>query len=351
MWTNYDSLVDAEGAEPSSVLAEARERDAEVLVLLGASFCPRTAALRDRLEAAQGALGDRYVCVDVDKDQHPDVDAKLRGAGWPTLVVLDADGALVREVLDHGEGVVADLLGEPRTPSTETWRAAADRYAAIVDEIADVLVSSADPVWGGWGARQKFPHPDALHFLLVRWSATGRDDLLATVLRTLRSMQGREIHDALEGGFYRFATRSDWSVPNFEKPLLSNAKRLLAYAEAHQALGEDSFRTTATGVARWMQSALLDDATGAFRGSQDADPTYARLSTLEARQQHGEPAADPTIHADRNAWAAIGLLKAGFVFEDDALTQRAIKLGRVALHVHDRPRGRKGRHVARGVPG
>ncbi|MEM9381964.1 MAG: hypothetical protein AAGB93_18555 [Planctomycetota bacterium] len=324
MWTEYDGLVGGEDAEPSSVLAQARERDAEVLVLLGASFCPRTAALRARLEAARGALGDRYVCVDVDKDRHPEVDARLRGAGWPTLAVLDATGALVREVLEHGEGVVADLLGEPPTTAASDRRADSDRYAAIVDEITDVLVASADPVWGGWGARQKFPHPDALHFLLVRWSATGRDDLLATVLRTLRSMQGREIHDALEGGFYRFATRSDWSVPNFEKPLLSNAKRLLAYAEAHQALGEDSFRATAEGVARWMQGALVDDATGAFRGSQDADPTYARLSTLEARERHGEPAVDPTIHADRNAWAAIGLLKAGFVFDDDALTRRAL---------------------------
>ncbi len=324
MWKTYDSPAETDDTRNSAVFAEARERDAHVLLLLGASFCPRTRALRARLEAADGALSDRFVCVEVDKDEQPDVDLQFRGSGWPTLVVLDAEGALVREVLEHGDGVAADLLGE--TPPTEDSAGADSRSprADIVDEITEVLVSTADPVWGGWGARQKFPHPDALHFLLVRWSATGREDLLEVVLRTLRSMQGREIHDALEGGFYRFATRSDWSVPNFEKPLLSNAKRLLAYAEAYQALGEESFRSTAEGVANWMIDALLDDATGAFRGSQDADPSYARLTTLEARQRHTSPPTEPTIHADRNAWAAIALLKAGFVFDADTLTRRAL---------------------------
>ena len=44
----------------------------------------------------------------------------------------------------------------------------AARAAASVDDVARMLVETADPVWGGWGERQKFPHPDALHFLLVR---------------------------------------------------------------------------------------------------------------------------------------------------------------------------------------
>ncbi|MEM6671380.1 MAG: DUF255 domain-containing protein [Planctomycetota bacterium] len=328
MWRKYDETA----------LREARERDARVLVLLGAAFCPRTRALRARLEAADGILGDRFVCTLVDKDEQPDVDARLRGAGWPTLAILDASGELVREVGEHGDGVVADLLGE--SPDRGDAASTRERDAEIVDEVTRMLVDSADPAWGGWGARQKFPHPDALHFLLVRWSETGRNDLLGVVRRTLRSMQGGEIHDDLEGGFYRFATRADWSVPNFEKPLLSNAKRLLAYAEAHQALGDDSYRETAEGIARWMMSTLLDESTGAFRGSQDANPTYARLRTLEERERHGAPPTDPTVHADRNAWAAIALLKAGFVFGDESLTRRGLHvLDFLTTELYDPERG------------
>ncbi|MEL6715888.1 MAG: hypothetical protein AAFP86_19065, partial [Planctomycetota bacterium] len=76
----------------------------------------------------------------------------------------------------------------------------AARAAAIVDDVARMLVETADPVWGGWGERQKFPHPDALHFLLVRGAETRDDALLDVAKRTLETSQAAEIHDAVEGG-------------------------------------------------------------------------------------------------------------------------------------------------------
>ena len=35
----------------------------------------------------------------------------------------------------------------------------------------------------------------------------------------------------------------------------------------------------------------------------------------------------------------------------DLFTEVSVKLRRIALHVHDRPRGREGRHIACGMPG
>ena len=112
--------------------------------------------------------------------------------------------------------------------------------------------------------------------LLVRWSETGDERMLRTVTRTLRSMQGRPIRDELDGGFYRYATERDWSAPSAEKPLLSNAKRLLAYAEAYQVLGEPSFRDTALDIAAWMDRALRDEETGAYRAGEELHPEAAR---------------------------------------------------------------------------
>ncbi|MEL6716337.1 MAG: hypothetical protein AAFP86_21340, partial [Planctomycetota bacterium] len=216
----------------------------------------------------------------------------------------------------------------------------AARAAAIVEDVARMLVETADPVWGGWGERQKFPHPDALHFLLVRGAETRDDALLDVAKRTLETSQAAEIHDAVEGGFYRFATQPDWSVPDYEKPLLANAKRLLAAAEAYQVFGTESLRDTARKAASWMRATLLDPTTGAFGATQDADPVYARLGSMDERRAHGAPEVDPTVHADRNAWAAVAFLKAGFVLGEGSLTETGLgALDFVLTRLFDRKRG------------
>lgn len=311
MWLEYGTAA----------FDEARERGLPVLVLIGAAHCPASARMRRGLEERAGALEGRFVLVTASREHHTEVDAAHRGAGWPTLAILGCDGTRSRriETADPEEAVACLLSGE--APPSDDRHAS---HAAAVDRIGEVLLETADPEWGGWGARQKFPHPDALQMLLVRWSETGDERMLATVARTLRSMQGRPIRDGLDGGFYRYATERDWSAPSAEKPLLSNAKRLLAYAEAYQVLGEPSFRETALGVAQWMDRALRDEETGAYRASEELHPEAARLRTAEGRAAAPPPTVDPTIHADRNAWAVMGLLKAGLVFDEPRLAERAL---------------------------
>src|SRR6185503_20121333 len=142
--------------------------------------------------------------------------------------------------------------------------------------------------------------------------------------RTLRAMQAGEIHDTVEGGFYRYATQADWSVPNHEKMLDSNAQRLHAYLEAWQTLGEDTFRDTAQGILNWMYETLLDKETRAFKGSQDANPAYAHLTTRAARREFGAPACDPTIFTNWNAVAVSSLLKASVVLKEPRHRDQAL---------------------------
>ena len=329
MWRNFDD----------DALREAAERDLPILLLLTASFCPHSRALKDRLDAESGQLEDRFVCAHADQGDRPDLDNAYRGRGWPSVTLLSAGG----EVLERIDGSTEEVLDALVSNGQEPNRAGTDEREQIedaIERITAMLLDSADANWGGWGARQKFPHPDALHFLLVRWSATGDARALETVLRTLRSMHAGEIHDAVEGGFFRYATQPDWSVPNYEKPLLSNAKRLLAYAEAYQVLGFEDLRRTALGVADWMRSALADEATGAFRTSQELDPSSARATTREAREALAPATTDQSIHADKNAWAAIGLFKAGVVFDRHDLTSAGLEaLDFVVEHMFDPSHG------------
>ncbi|MDA1265135.1 MAG: DUF255 domain-containing protein, partial [Planctomycetota bacterium] len=323
----------------------ARERGCPVLVFLRASWCRWCRELRETVlddSEVAAVIHDRFVAIEVDKDRRPDIDTRYRFGGWPTLAVLDAGGEVIAnwnyleksDLLAHLRQVAHGRPGErlPETPrkapSAEPHGPVLGRKRAALDEdlidsVHATLLETADPVHGGWGARHKFPHPEALHFLMVRWTQTGDPDTLNCVLRTLRHMQAGEIYDRVEGGFYRYATQPDWSVPHHEKMLSSNAKRLLAYVEAYQALGDESFRATAEGILSWMFETLADETTGAFANSQDADSTYAHLATREARAQHGAPAVDPTIFTNYNADTVIALLKASVVLDREDLRERA----------------------------
>lgn len=329
----------------------ARASQRPVLLFVRASWCRFCRELEEKVlrdERVERVLEERFVCIQVDKDRRPDIDARYSKGGWPTLAWLDDTGELLASdtfleaaPLSARAELVAEFYAQQRDTirariaAADAAHAAEERAASarskgppklsleIVEHVGRTILESADPNFGGWGREHKFPQTEALDFALIRWSQTGDAAMLQLVRRTLRCMQEGEIHDRVEGGFYRYATRPDWSGPNHEKMLDSNAQRLFAYLEAWQALGEESFKRTAEGILAWMQATLFDRELGAFRGSQDADPTYAHLATLEARRAHGAPACDPTIFANWNAQAASTLFKAAAVLGEGAHARTA----------------------------
>ena len=327
---------------------QARASQRPVLLLVRASWCRFCRELEQAVlgdERVERVLRERFVCIRVDKDRRPDIDARYSKGGWPTLAWLDDRGELLTAdtYLDAGPLLArAELVADFYALQRDTIRAriaeseaeqAAEPPAAtkgapklsldIVEHVAHTIVETADPTYGGWGREHKFPQTEALDFALIRWSQTGEGRMLQLVLRTLRCMQEGEIHDRVEGGFYRYATRPDWSLPNHEKMLDSNAQRLYVYLEGWQAFGDESFRRTAEGVLSWMQTTLWDRELHAFRGSQDADPAYAHLPMLGQRRAHGAPACDPTIFCNWNAQAASALFKAASVLGEESHARTA----------------------------
>ncbi len=338
------------------VFTTARERGAPILLFVKASWCRWCRELEERVlsdERVTALVERHFLPVRVDKDRRPDVDARYTKGGWPTLAYLDDAGDLlaadnyleVDELVarleliaeyyaTNREAIHARLGSQRATPvAEETTRrslAALGEYRPelsleIVESVAETVIKTADPVHGGWGSRHKFPHPEAIDFALVRWSQTGDNRLLDLVRRTLRRMQEGEIHDKVEGGFYRYATQPDWSVPHHEKMLDSNAQRLFAYLEAYQTTGEESFRRTAQGILHWLRTTLRDEETGAFWGSQDADAAYAHKTSIESRRAAGNPEIDRTVFANWNAMTVSALLKASSVLEDDRYRELALE--------------------------
>lgn len=334
---------------------EARTRQVPVLLFVKAAWCRWCRELERSILAApeiQQELQQHFVAILVDKDRRPDIESRYSLGGWPTLAWLDEKGELLgadnfldkRELLERLQEVATgyaqgpealrsqlargkpQMQGAPAPPPSKAALGVpvVDLSLEIVERVTESVLQTADPIYGGWGKQHKFPHPEAIDFALIRWTQTGNQELLDLVRRTLRKMQAGEIHDSVEGGFYRYATRADWSVPNTEKMLDSNVQRIFIYLEGTQALGDEEFRATAEHGLEWLQSRLLDPEVGAFRGSQDADPEYAHMN-LKARQARGAPPCDPTIFTNWNAMAVSTLLKASAVLGDPKWQAQALQ--------------------------
>ena len=128
---------------------------------------------------------------------------------------------------------------------------------------------------------------------------------------TLERMGASGTYDAVEGGFLRYSTTRDWSIPHYEKMLEDNCRLVELLVQAAKTANgrRQRFHETVRGVLGYLESHLWDRTLGAFGGRQDADRSYYRLSGPERRHKKA-PAVDRTIYVNWNARAASALFSA-----------------------------------------
>jgi uncharacterized protein YyaL (SSP411 family) len=78
------------------------------------------------------------------------------------------------------------------------------------------------------------------------------------------------MYDHVGFGFHRYSTDNRWFLPHFEKMLYDQAMLLMAYTEAWQATGKDSYRETAEEIITYLARDMTDSA-GGFYSAEDAD--------------------------------------------------------------------------------
>jgi hypothetical protein len=366
--------------------AEAHKLGRPILLSLSAVWChwchvmDETSYSDPRVIAA---VNEHFVPIRVDNDRHPDVNRRYNMGGWPTTAFLAASGdpitgatymppeqllqALqrVREFFEANHTALLTLGATDRAQDADGEAARAhlggvppigDSSAADFDgdpdvpgdipaEIALQIVRAFDPVHGGLGADPKFPQPDVFAFALAYAKLRGGGDSLhvapytsglaaparvhEVVRTTLKKMAGGGLYDHVAGGFFRYATRRDWSVPHYEKMLEDNARLASLYLEAAALTKADGpsalTRTAARGTIDYLLATLWRADPPAFGGSQDADEHYYGLDAA-ARAELPEPFVDPTVYVDWNALAARALLRAAPVLQRPELAERAVEL-------------------------
>src|SRR5438270_9195383 len=193
------------------------------------------------------------------------------------------------------------LEGRKRSASTAA-RSAGEADFAQVDAILDAVRNAYDPEYGGFGPAPKFPQTDALALLLEQAQVRGDAELRAMAVRTLERMAGGGMYDHVEGGFFRYSTTQDWSVPHFEKMLEDHAGLVTGLALA----GMTNVLDSATG---YLERVLRDPESGLYAGSQDADEHYYALDEV-GRRGLEPPYVDRRVYSNWNCMLAVAYLEA-----------------------------------------
>ena len=259
-----------------------------------------------------------YVPVRVDNDVRPDINQRYNMGGWPTTAFLTASGdiltgatylppdqmasALVRVAgyyrANQAE-IASRVLEARKRAASGVARSAGELDSRLVDEILEAVKNAYDPDYGGFGGAPKFPQADAIVLLLEQSALRADDDLRRMAVHTLEKMTGGGTYDHVEGGFFRYSTTQDWSVPHFEKMLDDHAG--LVHALSLAGMTEELDRT-----AGYLDKVLRDPRSGLYGGSQDADEHYYSMDA-EERSSATAPYVDRRVYTSWNAALAVAL--------------------------------------------
>jgi uncharacterized protein len=273
-------------------------------------------------------LNRNYLSIFVDHDRRPDLTRKyLRGL--PMIVLFDADGqirqsfagALKKEdFLDVLKRVASDVRPRVATVQPGKSRTAPvvipspvpvtlETYRRLRAEMLNFVNDHLDPVHGGFGRGDKYPHARLLRYLLGQYEATRDRRYLVAVERSLDGIL-KGIYDPVEGGFFRYAEGREWGQPHYEKLLSVNVGLALVFDEASRVTKNPRYKQAAEATLAYLRGTLYDAKAGGFYGSQTADPDYYRLAPPERRA-----ARKPPVNRDKvtawNAEAALTFLALG----------------------------------------
>lgn len=277
-------------------------------------------------QAVVDSINKSFIPIRVDTDRRPDINRRYNLGGWPTTAFLDDDGKIItggtyippqqlREVLrsvlyfyNNNRGKVSSKLQTPHI-HLASGQPLSDK---ITRDISTTIAVNFDIDYGGFGFEPKFPHAEALEYAMLRHLYKGDKEMLTVVTKTLDKMAEGGIYDQVEGGFFRYSTTRDWTIPHFEKMAEDNAKLLATYLHAYKLTGKLLYRKTAEGIVRYVKERLSDSLLGGFYGSQDADEDYYKL-TLSSRKIRQAPSVDKSFYTNYNAMMSSSFLLASTI--------------------------------------
>lgn len=257
-------------------------------------------------ESTAAALNDTFINIKVDKEELPEVDSMYMelaqvlmssAGGWPLNVVLTPDlkpffavtymPSKSKRGLMGLQEFAAEIkqlwLGEEKEAVLEQAnrlfeifeKSAAPEGGDLpsketVRNTADLLLSMADPVFGGFKGEPKFPLSFQASFLLEYGKLHADSRCLFFATNTLDKMHLGGVYDHLGGGFARYSVDDRWIVPHFEKMLYDNALLANTYFEGFKLTKKDSYKKVCEEICSYVLRDMRHPL-GGFYSAEDAD--------------------------------------------------------------------------------
>ena len=287
-------------------LAKARQENKPILVSIGYSACHWCHVMeRECFENSQVAqiMNQNLVCIKVDREERPDVDAIYMDAvhmmgvrgGWPLNVFLLPDAKpfygvtylpprnwvqLVQSIRNAFENHYDELANSAdgfanslQTSETEKYGLSSQQVPFSVEDMDlmfEKLKSDFDTMDGGMRRAPKFPMPSIYKFLLRYFDTTQNPEALAQVELTLNRIALGGIYDHVGGGWARYSVDHEWFIPHFEKMLYDNGQLLSLYAEAYALTKNPLYADRIYKTLDWLNREMLSPE-GGFYSALDAD--------------------------------------------------------------------------------
>jgi uncharacterized protein YyaL (SSP411 family) len=309
--------------------ARAERENKPVLMVISAVWCYNCQVYEAALDSQEVSqyVNERYVPVFVDYDRRRDIARAYPLAGIPVTSIFAPNGKLIVSAPGYftQDELLANLeltrehiakglqrAGPEKEPERRRslMRPTTRLLRGYIEDFSILFQRSFDPAFGGFGLAEKEPFAGVLiRFVEMkregdnRWSQPVRttlDHMLGReqrverkqkfalealielrqkqteLLREVNALQTEDkiagIYDAIDGGFFRYATRRDRTVPHFEKMLFENAEIIDLFLTASAVYEDPAYTQAAEKSIEYLVNNLYED--GRFVCSQTADEVY-----------------------------------------------------------------------------
>lgn len=286
-------------------LEKAKKEDKLLIISVGYAACHWCHVMEhESFEDSTVAkvMNDSFVSIKVDREERPDIDqiymqaaylTNQRG-GWPLNVIALPDGRPVyagtyfpkdqwikllnyfdqsyqtdrQGMINQGDKYQQGInqIEAPILNLSDSLSFDGDQY----NKFGQQLVGNMDPKFGGRKGAPKFPMPAVLEFLLQYQYYTDDVKSQGVLNTTLQQMARGGIYDQVGGGFARYSTDNEWTVPHFEKMLYDNGQLLSVYSKAYKVFKTEEYKEVAYQTYEFLERELSDQS-GGFYSSLDAD--------------------------------------------------------------------------------
>ena len=329
-------------------------------------------------------INQNYIPIFVDYDKRKDISRQYPASGLPITIILSpagerlitAPGYIPKERLLENLKKTARSLGDRETEKRgdgeterrrdgetkkrgngETEKRSIEKVThlsskelkKITSGFKEIVLSSYDKTYGGFGSSQKIPYADVLESLLYLYEEEKDKKWLDMVTNSLDHMAGLRqkgddkrpepeylidlyknrdrkdwvdkvielqkkyklsgLYDRIDGGFFRYSAERDWARPHFEKLLSDNADIIRLYLHAYRISKNEKYKKIAEDSLNYALTTFYNEQDGRFYNSQRSDIVYYYLSEKD-RKAVGSPDVDRAAFAVSQSKMIITLLHA-----------------------------------------